>query len=221
MIERLLCLAVLLSATACSAEAQQEGAGGDVERVAAAASAEVTEGGARVIGTIAATIEGEERTWYVLEAEMNGKRQAAAFWYEPEPGAPRAMIAGYDTPDVPLHTFGAPGSPTGDYAGSVITLIVAFQPGETSRSVPLPADDDTSVLYMPSAVDGPLFGIADGSLEVTSLEARRSGEGRIAGTFEGTMGMPPRFEQSFPLTGGRFEVEALRYREDLTGQSDR
>lgn len=221
MIERFLCLGIFLGATACSADARQEGAGGDVEPVPAAASAEVTERDTRVIGTIAATIEGEERKWYVLEAEVNGKRQAAAFWYEPEPGAPRAMIAGYDTSDVPFHTFGAPGSPTGDYAGSVITLIIAFQPGEASRSVALPAADDTSVLYMPSAADGPLYGIADGALEVTSLEVRRSGAGWIVGTFEGTMSMPPNFEQSFLVTEGRFEVDDLRYLEDRPGQAPR
>jgi hypothetical protein len=221
MIKRLLSLAVFLSATACSADARQERTGRDDQQVDRSTSGGAAEGGARVIGTIEATFEGVDRTWYVLEADVNGRQEAAAFWYEPEPGAPRAMIAGYDTPDVPFHTFGAPGSPAGDYAGSVITLIISFQPGEASRSVALPADDDTGVLYMPSAVDGPLFGIADGSLEVTSLEARRSGDGRIAGTFEGTMGVPPRFEQSFPLTGGRFEVEALRYREDLPGQAQR
>jgi hypothetical protein len=35
------------------------------------------------------------------------------------------------------------------------------------------------------------------------------------------MGTPPRFEQSYPVTDGRFEVEILRYREDLPGQAQR
>jgi hypothetical protein len=202
----------------CSSEATEEAAGGDrAVRSVLPAGDRSTLGGNRVIGTIEATFDGQPRTWYVLEADANGERHSGAFWYEPEPGAPRMMIVGYDSPDVPFHTFGRPGAPTGDYDGSAITLIVALRPGEAPGSIRLPADDETGVLYMPSAVEGPLYGISDGRIDVTTLDAPRSGEGQVSGTFRGTMGTPPRFDQTFAVTDGRFEVKEVKYQEGLTG----
>jgi hypothetical protein len=217
MIQRLLCATVFLCATACDSGGQEAATTAEAGSGARPAATAARGGDARVVGTIHATIDGEARTWYVLEGEVNGVREASAFWYEPESGAPRALIGGYDTEDVPFHTFGRPGSPAGDYAGSGMTLVVAFPPRETTWTSPLHGDDDTGVLYMPSVVDGPLFVMADGRLEVTSLEAPRPGTGSIAGTFSGTMQIPPGSDRTLTVTDGRFEVEELTFREELPG----
>jgi hypothetical protein len=219
MICRLLCATVLLCATACDSGGQKAATTAEADETESHArpTATATGGDASVVGTIHATIDGEERTWYVLEGEVNGVREASAFWYETESGAPQALIAGYDTEDVPFETFGRPGAPTGHYTGSAMTLVIVLPPGETAWASPLPGVDDTGVLYMPSVVDGPLFGMTDGQLEVTSLDAPRPGTGSISGTFRGTMQIPPGSDRTLTVTDGRFGVEELTYREELPG----
>ena len=214
MLTRGLSIPFLLCATACSSEGQEAGTSTDTGRSDAPAAAGGAIAGARVIGTIQATIDDEERTWYVLETEIDGTPEASAFWYEPEPGKPQVLIGGYDAPDVAFHTAGAPAS---DYTGSSISLIISFDPGEIGNATRLPADNGTGVFYMPSVVEGPLFGIADGRLEVSSLHAPRSGTGEVAGTFSGTMQIPPGSERTLTVTDGRFEIEAFTYREELPG----
>lgn len=216
MIQCLLCVTVLLCATACDSGGQEAATTAKTESDERQ-TATATGGDARVVGTMHATIDGEERTWYVLEGEVNGVREASAFWYEPEGGTPQALIAGYDTRDVPFETFGRPGAPTGDYTGSSMTLVIVLPPGKASWTSPLPADDQTGVLYMPSVVDGPLYAMAGGRIDVTSLDAPRRGTGSISGTFSGTMQIPPGSDRTLTVTDGRFEVEELTYREELPG----
>lgn len=86
MIPFCLTLAIFAVAVACSSEApgRKGGAAADGERPAVEAGA----AGGRVIGTVQASIDGNERTWYVLEAHGRGGAESSAFWYEPEPGAP-------------------------------------------------------------------------------------------------------------------------------------
>lgn len=217
MPHRLLCLTVLLCVS-CSPQNPGKAAshGGRAHGPATATiAAAVAEN--RVIGTIRATFDGEERAWYVLEGTVNDERQSGAFWYAPDSRQPRAMISGYDTPDVPFDTFGRPEAPTGEYPGSVITLMIAFEPGQAPGSIPLPADGDTAVLYMPSAAEGPLFAFSDGRLEVTTLETPRPGTGSIAGTFSGTMTRSADGSEPIAVADGRFEIAELEYRESLPG----
>lgn len=216
MIHRLLCASILLSATACDSGGQEATATAEIE-FRAPQTATTTGGDARVVGTIHATIDGEERIWYVLEGEVDGVRESSAFWYEPEAGVKQALIAGYETEDVPFQTFGRPGAPTGDYAGSTMTLVIVLPPEETSWTSPLPGVDDTGVLYMPSVVNGSLFMMADGRLQVTSLDAPQPGTGSISGTFSGTMRIPRGSGGTLTVKDGRFDVEELTFRHELPG----
>lgn len=165
----------------------------------------------RVLGTIEATFNGEQRTWYVLEGTVDGKRQPGAYWYESGGRDARALIYGYDTPDVPFDTF-RPEAPTGDYRGSAITLMIELAFVEWPGSVQLPGDYG-AIFYSPVVAEESLFSISDGRLEVRTLEMPRRGSGKIEGTFSGTMTRSPELVEPFPVTQGRFEIEEFEYRE--------
>ncbi|HET9581372.1 MAG TPA: hypothetical protein VFP76_00965 [Gemmatimonadota bacterium] len=216
-----LTLAIFAVAVACSSEAPgRTGKASDGETSAIGGGAGI----GRVIGTIRASIDGSERTWFVLEARGRGGPESSAFWYEPEPGASRAMITGYDSPDVTFQDLGAADRPLGDYDGSGITLVIDFRPEEGPKTVRFPVDQQTNVLYMPVMAGGEgsaLFQFVEGELDVTSLHAPRSGAGTSRGTFSGTMRDLFGSDRSLVVTGGRFEVEELSYREGLPGGQDR
>jgi hypothetical protein len=165
----------------------------------------------RVLGTIQATFDGQQRTWYVLEGTVDGELQPGAYWYESGGRDARALIYGYDTPDVPFDTF-RPEAPTGDYRGSAITLMIELALVEWPGSVQLPGDYG-AIFYSPVVAEESLFSISDGRLEVTTLETPRRGTGKIEGTFSGTMTRSPELVEPFPVTQGHFEIEEFEYRE--------
>ena len=83
-------------------------------------------GGAETLGTIRGTLNGEERTWYVVEGSSQAKPYSSATWYEI--GGERIVaVGGYDTEAPPLDTFEfdmATGAASfGDYQGSVLVLL--------------------------------------------------------------------------------------------------
>jgi hypothetical protein len=79
------------------------------------------------MGTIEATVDGEMRTWYVVEALTNTGRYASGRWDAEGAGNMTLVLEGFDTQALPLDGFatGPTGASTyGSYRGSVITITV-------------------------------------------------------------------------------------------------
>lgn len=173
-----------------------------------------------VLGTIEATVDGEPRTWYVLEGTIEGERQPAAIWFVAEgEETATAGITAYDRPDVPFETFvinrEAMQIDYGDYEGGLLTVTFEFTPGdEGTVRFSLPEDNGAAVVYVEDVAAGMtmenMYGLEEGTIEVTEIEAERTGVSRFAGSFSGTLW---KLDQSvrMTVTDGRIEVSGARY----------
>lgn len=176
--------------------------------------------GIEVLGTIQATVDGESRTWYVVNGETGNGRYASALWMEWDEGERMVTVGGYDTDDPPIDTFEsdlATGSLSfGDYDGSAIVLSFPAASDESSLSVALPdSEGDTTLAYMPVATTE-LAGIylaEGGSLEVRNVSfdgATVRLEGRFEGVFRTVEGDGP-----IRIEDGRFEVANVPAADEL------
>lgn len=180
-----------------------------------------------VLGTIEATIDGEEVTFYIVSGSLRGEPYASAAWYIPreENGEVLAAIGGFDTPNPPFDTFeqGADGSPAsfGDYDGPVLSLVLYLgnEPAPFKRELPS-QDDGTGLVYMSRAEFGDMsvmYMAASGVVDVTEVElkGRRL---RAVGTFSGTF-RNMADGSSVEVENGRFEVRDVPPLDEVSGKA--
>ncbi len=177
-----------------------------------------------VLGTISATLDGTERTWYVVEGKVGGKPYASATWLEAN-GALLISIGGFDTRTPPLETFridmAAGDISFGDYDGSAMQILVSVTDGEHTARSELPADHGGrfSAAYLPVVGSDMLTGtlmIEEGAMEVT--DARLTDRtASVRGTFRGTFRRVNGSGDSLSVENGRFEVSGIPPRDQLTG----
>lgn len=171
-------------------------------------------GEARVLGTIRATVDGEPRTWYVVDGRTAGRRYASAMWMPVSDDQRMLAVGGFDSRRPPLHTFendiAAGRVSFGDYDGSVMSLIVSVPNDAGSLRVDLPEPGSaTTLIFMPVATTDPAgtYMASSGSLELDRVSFQ-NGTARLEGRFEGLFQTrdgagPIRIEE------GRFEVASI------------
>lgn len=179
-------------------------------------------GDAERIGTISATLDGEERTWYALVGTINGEKQASSFWYRSAVReGPVAAIGGYDTPDVDFSTFefspGAGQVSFGSYDGSLLTLTFPFTLEQTAASMPISDAAEAETIYLKKAdfeaeMQTNYYYMSDGQLELTHIEVQEGGPCRFAGTFSGTL---TRMDEAtrMKVENGSFDIDGCLYME--------
>lgn len=179
---------------------------------------ELRPGSGRVetVGTFHGVVDGDERTWYAVAGEVDGRTESSAVWIPLSDEERMVSLEGFDDPDVPIATFEfdlARGKvSTGDYEGSLLGIVFRFAPGDFETTVRAP---DASVFYLPEVPEGDLdyasmYAMQEGVLDVVLIDVSDDGIGRFEGTFSGTLRTMDGGD-SMEIADGRFEVErALR-----------
>ena len=181
----------------------------------AAAPSQTQARGSGTLGTLHATVDGVERTWYVVSGPIQGREQATGGWLMVG-GRQAIAISGFDVEDPPFESFewDAQGMLTGygSYTGSVISVMVEVDSTSPSQTIRFPAEPGKfhAMTWLPRATTSDLslmYLMAEGTIGVT--RAAISAEGAILeGTFAGTFRSIDA-SSSISITGGRFETRLL------------
>lgn len=188
------------------------------------AAAETTPGSETpgVMGTIEATVDGEARTWYVVEGTARSGAYASAVWIDGGDDAGRIVsVGGYDTDQPPIETFESDmrsGTMSfGDYEGSAFVLSVPVPGDGASFSVDLDPSGGAMVAYLPRASTdmSSMLTSASGSLEVTraTFDAETV---RLTGSFSGTL-RQMQGDGEMRVENGRFDVAGIPSADALGG----
>jgi hypothetical protein len=166
------------------------------------------------MGTIEATVEGDARTWYVVEAWTNTGRYASGRWNSAEgAGNLTLVVEGFDTQALPLGDFKTTenGNPSfGSYRGSVIMLTVPVSGDGGSISLNLSDDESrATVSYIPDAGAGsPAHYVSDeGSLN-GDWAVSDAGTMRLHGRFEGVF-RSGSGDETIRIENGSFAVQDI------------
>lgn len=166
-----------------------------------------------VMGTIEATLDGEARTWYVVDGTARSGVYASAVWLDAGDGGRIVSVGGYDTRRPPLETFEADmqsGTMSfGDYDGSAFVLSVTASEDGAPLAVDLAESGEAMVAYMPraSADMSGMLTSTSGSLEVTraTFDAETV---RLTGTFSGVL-RELQGDGEMRVENGRFDVSGV------------
>lgn len=176
-----------------------------------------------VLGTIEATLDGESRTWYVVEGTARTGPYASAAWIDAGDGGRVVSISGYDDERPPIDTFEADmeagNLSFGDYDGSAFVLSVTVGDGGEPFSVELGESSNAMVAYLPQAspnMSG-MYTSTSGVVDVTdsSFDAETS---RLSGTFSGTL-RQMQGDGELQIENGRFDIGRVPAVETLGGGS--
>ncbi len=140
-----------------------------------------------------------------------------------------AVLAGFDTPDVPLESFRMDPE-TGEYSygsyrGSMLGITFDFDAEDFERTARLPGSALAYVTYLPEVGTGELedlsgmYMLAEGRIDVDLIDARRGADSEFAGSFEGTLVSMDRSER-IRVADGRFEVKGAVYWESESEESE-
>lgn len=198
---------------------------GGAEDAGSADSADVQTGGTaaeagssgdvNVLGTIEAEVDGEARTWYVVEGTVRDEPYASGMFI-PGGGSRLVTLGGFDTDDPPLDSFqtdvAAGNISLGDYEGSAINISVDIPNDQTSLQVELSGMSGTSAIaYMPVATTEDVMSSAlfaqSGSIRVEEAQFDET-RGSLRGTFSGELSLVDG-SRSATITNGRFSVEGI------------
>mgnify|MGYP001818386064 CR=1 FL=1 len=121
---------------------------------------------AETIGTITATVDGQEKTWYVTAAD--GESQSS--WVQPMPG----MLS--------MSSFSLWGNPSEEEIASVKDVLAIGFTVVRGRGGMTPANPE--VQYLVTGFDDQWVATGEGATDLTISELERAGEGvRVAGSF--------------------------------------
>lgn len=171
--------------------------------------------GTDVLGTIEAEVDGEARTWYVVEGTVRGEPYASGMFIASD-GSRLVTLGGFDTADPPLDSFqtdvAAGNISLGDYEGSAMNISVDIPNDQMSLQVELNEMSGTSaIVYMPVATTEDVMGSAlfaqSGTIRVEGAEFDE-GRGSLRGTFSGVLSLVDG-SKSATITNGRFSVEGI------------
>jgi hypothetical protein len=161
----------------------------------------------KVIGTVVLTLDGEEQTWYVLDAQ--GDMLPSAIWLALGPEHGTLSIAAYPNPDVGFMRDDATGSamPDTDIAALVITVGFPIGAAEQTYELPTQAAGPASVLYLPNWKE-PLssydISTDPGEMRLTTIEADTEALSSFTGSFRGVLRNAD--DETMVVEDARFEV---------------
>lgn len=164
------------------------------------------------IGTLTATVDGQERTWYI-PGDETGDGGSGAIWMEVEVGTATVVLGGFESRAVSFGRNPDTGVPTVGGEGSQISLSFQFPRGSQRLETRLPAkgDEEVSLLLLPTVGDyRVMHSMEEGSLTVTTLEANRQGPSTFSGRFEGVL-RDRDGDVVHRLEDGRFAVEEASF----------
>lgn len=166
----------------------------------------------RVIGTVTATIDGTEGTWFVIASGSSPEdEKSTAMWMDRGSGFALAMISAFDSKDVTFRkrTDGVGLEPV---SGTVVAISFLFSRNETERTIGFPTDasDPTTVVFQPEAGDyRQLYALEEGEMSISQIEAVGPGVYRFRGTFSGIL-LALDGEQSLAIEAGSFVIDETR-----------
>ena len=164
------------------------------------------------IGTITALVDGEPRTWYIPGETSEGSG-SGAMWMLPDEHSGTVVLGGFDSRDIRFERHPDTGYPTVSGSGSQISVSFGFRPGSSSQRHNLPGKgrEEVSILLLPRAgVYNVMYGMNEGSLEATLIDARQSGHSAFAGTFSGTL-VNNEGTVIHQISDGRFTVDKATF----------
>ncbi len=164
------------------------------------------------IGTITALVDGEPRTWYI-PGETSEDSGSGAMWMQPDEGSGTVVLGGFDSRDIRFERHPDTGYPTVSGSGSQISVSFGFRPGASSQRHDLPGKgrEEVSILLLPRAgIYNIMYGMDEGSLEATLIDARKSGHSAFAGTFSGNL-VNNEGAVIHRITDGRFNVDKATF----------
>lgn len=208
----LLLLAATLSGCGGEDAGRADSANGETRETATEAT---SSGDVNVLGTIEADVDGEARTWYVVEGTVRGEPYASGMFISSD-GSRLVTLGGFDTDDPPLDSFqtdaGAGNISLGDYEGSAINISVDIPNDRTSLQVELSGMSGTSAIaYMPVATTEDVMSSAlfaqSGSIRVEEAQFDET-RGSLRGNFSGELSLVDG-SRSATITNGRFSIEGI------------
>ncbi|MFW6083589.1 MAG: hypothetical protein ACODAA_00060 [Gemmatimonadota bacterium] len=211
-------LFVLLLASSlagCGDAGDAGGADSGNEQTEGTAAETGSSGDVDVLGTIEAEVDGEARTWYVVEGSVRGEPYASGM-FMPGGGSRLVTLGGFDTDDPPLDSFqtdaAAGDISLGDYEGSAINISVDIPDDQASLEVELSGMSGTSAIaYMPVATTEDVMSSAlfaqSGSIRIEDAEFDEA-RGSLRGTFSGELSLVDG-SRTATISNGRFSVEDI------------
>jgi len=164
----------------------------------------------QVIGTIEAVLDGEKKTWYVLDAK--DAMPHGAWWMKWDGNVHMASIDGFESKDV---KFGKDelGVPTVDGDGSSLAITFKFDEGASAVNYSLPSmsAEPASVVFMSTTGGGisSMYGLQEGQITANRIEVSKNGPSGFTGTFSGKL--QSMSGKSMEITDGRFEVSGAEF----------
>ena len=169
----------------------------------------------RVVGTVKATIDGIEGTWYVIAAGPTAEEEKmTSMWMDRGSGMGLAMISGFDSRTVTFRerTEGAGLEPV---SGTVLAISFLFSRNESEQTIVFPTgpSDPSTVVFQPEAGDYQnLYALEEGEMVVT-IEAVDLGVYRFEGSFSVRF-FPLQGNDPVEVVNGTFVIEEARLFDD-------
>jgi len=165
----------------------------------------------RVIGTIEATIDNIEGTWYVIASGEPANEKTTAMWMDRGSGLALAVVSGFDSPAVTF-TRREGAATMEPISGTVIAISFLFSRNETERVIEFPTgpEDPTTVVFQPNAGDyQDLYALEEGEMTVEEITAVSDGVYRFEGSFSGLL-LPLQGSHAVEVTEASFVFDEVR-----------
>jgi hypothetical protein len=167
-----------------------------------------------VIGTVEATIDGQENSWYVLQPE--GDMWPTAVWLAMGPERGVASINAYRSEDIPLVRDKMIGFSLPENAAPVLIIAFDFPVGASQGAYTLPSESTFSaadVIWQTDFMDSDtayFMNQGSGTIQASRINANMDSDSSFSGTFSGTL-KRINSEDSVTITNGRFEIDGVRF----------
>ena len=168
--------------------------------------------GNEVIGTVEATLDGKARIWYVIKTDtVERGGGSGAIWMQTDSDQIMVIIGAFETKDVTFIKDAVTGTITASGQGSQISLTFKIPSGTESMTYRKPETGLSlaEVFVMTRIGDyASMHPLGKGQVTVDRFTLHETENGRIKGSFEGTL-IDRDGEPWGRVTDGRFEVDGV------------
>lgn len=167
------------------------------------------------IGTIEATLGGEEKTWYVVTDDVNEAANGAIWMILPggDGATATAALGGFESTEVVFSRDPDTGHPGVAGEGSQLVISFEFPLNARNAEINLPAagPNSSSLILLPRTGDySRMHGMDRGTISVSRIEANKAGSSIFEGTFSGRV-VDRTGEEIGEISNGRFKVDGARF----------